>query len=231
MSDSGKLVGYAPPPFRPRAVVLLSGGADSAIAAAWAQRQYKRKNFHALTVDYGQRHAREVQSAVAVAKLFGTPHRVASVRIDLAGTLTTGEASELSERIGANPAMVPGRNMILLSMAAGYAASIGADTLIIGACEEDSPGFPDCHPAFIAHAQTALTAALGTSIRVVAPLLRMTKAATIALARTLPGGWEALALSWTCYEGGEKPCGACTACLARARGFEQSGETDPAVGT
>jgi 7-cyano-7-deazaguanine synthase len=218
-----------PLPQKPKAIVLLSGGADSTIALAWATKKYGRGNVHALTVDYGQKHAREITAAAAIAKVFRTPHRVASVRVDLSGTLINAEPSDLSVRIGASHAMVPGRNMILLSMAAGYAASQGADTIIIGACELDAAGFPDCRLEFLNAAEVAFRAALGEPLRIVAPLLAMSKAATVVMARSLPKCWDALALSWTCYAGGDTPCGECAACLARAQGFASVGEIDPAV--
>jgi 7-cyano-7-deazaguanine synthase len=218
-----------PPPQQPKAVVLLSGGQDSTTALAWAVKKYGRGNVHALSIDYGQRHAKEITAAVAIAKMLRAPHRVASVRVDLSGTLASGEPSTLAARIGASPAMVPGRNLILLSMAAGYASSIGADVLIIGACEADAAAFPDCRPAFLIAAEGALGAALSEPMRIVAPLLALSKAATVAMARGIPGCWEALALSWTCYAGGDVPCGECTACVARIKGFADAGEIDPAV--
>jgi len=200
------------------AVVLLSGGQDSTTALAWAAKTYGRKSVHALSIDYGQRHSRELASAVQIAKALRVPHRVASVRLDLASSLTGGGGS----------VVVPMRNAILLSMAAGYAASIGADVVVIGACETDAAGFPDCRPEFLLAWEKSASLALGTPMRVCAPLLAMSKAAAVKLAREL-GAWDALALSWTCYEGGERPCGGCSACIARARGFSDAGETDPAL--
>jgi 7-cyano-7-deazaguanine synthase len=211
------------------AVVLLSGGMDSTIVLAWALRQYGRDFTHALSIDYGQRHARELEAAVRIAKHFRVSHRVASVRIDLAGSLVDAYDADLSRRANVSPDIVPMRNAILLSMAAGYAARAGADTVCIGACEMDVAGFPDCRPEFLSAAQHAFTLATGEPISIVAPLLAMGKGATVKLARELPGCWDALALSWTCYRGGEQPCGECSACVARADGFAHAGECDPAM--
>jgi 7-cyano-7-deazaguanine synthase len=208
------------------AVVLLSGGADSAIALAWARMEYGA--VHAFSVDYGQKHARELEAAVLIAKHLRVPHRTASLRMDLGGSLTSDDTSH-AESIGASTAMVPGRNAILLDMAAAYAVKVGADTVVIGACGADAGGFPDCRPEFLVAQRRSMSLAMGAPIQLVAPLLVMTKAATLTLARTLPKAWDALGMSWSCYLGGERPCGECGACVARAKGFADAGETDPAL--
>jgi 7-cyano-7-deazaguanine synthase len=213
MNEQWKVAGSA-------AVVLLSGGQDSTTALAWAVKTYGRKNVHALSVDYGQRHSRELTAAVAIAKRFRVPHRIGSLRLSLSSSLTGGVGS----------VVVPHRNSMLLDMAAGHAKSddVGADVIVIGACEADAAGFMDCRPEFLLAWEKAARLAHERPISICAPLLEMSKAATVRLAREL-NAWEALALSWTCYEGGERPCGECTACIARARGFAEAGEIDPAL--
>jgi 7-cyano-7-deazaguanine synthase len=208
------------------AVVLLSGGADSAIALAWARMEYG--SVHAFSIDYGQKHIRELEAAVKIAKLMRVPHSGGSLRMELDGSLAGGDTTH-AESIGASTAMVPGRNAMLLDMAAAKAIRVGADTVVIGACLADSLGFPDCRPEFLVAHRRSMALSMGKPIELVAPLLVMTKAATLKLARTLPRAWEALALSWSCYLGGERPCGECGACVARAKGFADAGETDPAL--
>lgn len=210
-------------------VVLLSGGMDSAVALALVRQKYRRDDVHTLSVDYGQRHAQELSSAVAISKAFRVRHRVASVRVDLAGELTSGTASEVAVRTGASPAMVPMRNAILLSMASGYAASVGASSVVIGACADDAVGFPDCRPEFLRAWATVAQLALNEQMSVIAPFVSMTKAQIVRLAFVTPGAWHALRLSRSCYLEAPAPCGSCSACVARARGFEEAKFADPAL--
>lgn len=208
---------------------------DSAIALAYLGAV----NVRALAIDYGQTHFRELEAARAIAKLLRVSFRLASVRAVLAGALVDGSVAELATERAFSPAMVPGRNMIFLSLAAAYAGSVGADQVWIGACADDREGFPDCRHAFFRAAENALALGLGTGLRINEPLLHMDKKQLVEFARTIPKAWDSIALSWSCYhprslEGVSAlpvvlPCLECGACLARARGFAEAGETDPAV--
>jgi len=220
------------------AVVLLSGGMDSATALAVAREHFRR--VHCLTVEYGQRHVREVRSARRLAAHFRVAdHRV--VRLPLAPLLRSAltDARRALPRAGPRrrptriPATyVPARNTILLSIALGYAESIGAEAIYIGANAIDYSGYPDCRPeyfrAFERLARLATRAGVEErqAFRIEAPLLHLSKADIVRLGDRLQVPWE---MTWSCYEGGKAPCGRCDSCALRARGFETAGVPDPLV--
>ena len=194
--------------------VLLSGGMDSAIALYWAR--VRRGGLTAWSIDYGQKHKRELVAAKAIAKAAGVPHRQIKLGVPW-------------PPIGSN-GVVYGRNLALLNtVGAQLAVRGGGDTveLIIGATREDFDGFPDCRPEFMAAASRALTLGFGIETFVVAPFVTQPKAHMLTEARSMPGAWEAIGLSWTCYEGKDVPCGACSACTKRAAAFAEAGQEDP----
>ncbi len=218
------------------AVVLLSGGMDSVTALAIT----KADGFEviALTVDYGQRHRREIDAARSVAKHYGvTDHRL--VLLDL--TAIGGSAlTDLQIRVpqqrsleeigrGIPPTYVPARNTILLGYALGLAEATGAKAIVIAANHLDSSGYPDCRPEFYEAFQEV--ARLGTKrgvegdvIEIRTPLIRMTKADIVRKGEALGVPWE---LTWSCYLGGPKACGVCDSCLLRRKGFREAGVKDP----
>jgi len=221
---------------RPRAVVLLSGGMDSATAAAVA----KRDGFDllALTVEYGQRHVRELESARAVARALGAREHQ-EIRVPLgafAGSALTDPRVKVPRgrrprQIGRGvpPTYVPARNTVLLALGAAFAEARGAKAVYIGANAVDYSGYPDCRPEFLRALERAV--ALGTRagvegdpIRLRAPLVRKSKAQIVRLAARLRVPLE---LTWSCYLGGPIACGECDACLLRLRGFREARATDP----
>ncbi len=222
---------------RPRTggcVVLLSGGMDSATCLAWARRRFRR--VHAITVLYGQRHAREVRSARALARRFGAARHVV-LRLPLGPLLRsslTDRARPLRRTLsepGTIPATyVPARNTILLAIALGYAESHDLGTIVLGANAIDYSGYPDCRPeylrAFERMARLATKAGVEgrLQLRIAAPLVRKSKSEVVELGERLGVPWE---LTWSCYAGGPVPCGRCDACRLRARGFARAGVTDP----
>jgi 7-cyano-7-deazaguanine synthase len=223
---------------RPRgAVVLLSGGMDSATCLAIARRACPR--VAALTVIYGQRHAREVRSARALARHYRlNDHAVVEVPLGrLVRSALTDRRRRLPSagpRAGRIPSTyVPARNTVLLALALGYAESHGLDRIYLGANAIDYSGYPDCRPAFLRAFERA--ARLGTRVgvegrsrfRVVAPLLTLSKAQIVRKGEQLGVPW---ALTWSCYEGGRRPCGSCDSCRLRARGFRAAHVVDPLVG-
>jgi len=230
-------------PRRP-AVVLLSGGLDSATTLAIAA--HEGYACHALSVDYGQRHRGELDAAAAVARSLGAvEHR--AIRIDLraiGGSALTDDIEVPKDRrlgpsggAGDGEAIpvtyVPARNTILLSLGLALAEVIGAADLFIGVSAVDYSGYPDCRPAFVEayEAVANLATRSGTSgwrLRVHAPLIRMSKGETIR--RGLELGVD-YGLTVSCYDPGEdeRPCGRCDACRLRARGFEEAGRPDPAL--
>jgi len=222
------------PERRRGAVVLLSGGMDSATCLAIARRAHRE--VHALTVLYGQRHAREVRSARALARRFRTRRHVV-VRVPIASLVDSALTDRRralprgGPRPGAIPATyVPARNTVLLALALGYAESHGLDRIYLGANAIDYSGYPDCRPEFLRAFERV--ARLGTRrgvegrarLRVRAPLLRWTKAEIVRAGERLGVPW---ALTWSCYAGGTRPCGRCDACRLRARGFAAAGVVDP----
>lgn len=220
------------------AVVLLSGGLDSATTLAWAVE--RGHVVHALTVDYGQRHRVEIERAARLAAALGAAsHRLARVELPtLAGSALTDPQAEIplgrsAQEIGRGiPATyVPARNTLLLSLALGLAEVLGADDLLIGANAVDYSGYPDCRPEFLAAfeelARKATRAGVeGRRIRVHAPLLRLSKAEIVHEAVRL--GVD-LASTLSCYrpDAAGRPCGGCDACILRARGFREAGLEDP----
>jgi 7-cyano-7-deazaguanine synthase len=225
MSEGGRKV----------AVVLLSGGLDSSVAMAMAIDTGYR--VHALTVDYGQRHSRELEAAAAVADHYGIEHKV--VRADLTAfggsaltdpridvhTDTPGDA--IGEAIPRT--YVPARNTVFLSMAMAWAEALDADAVFIGANSVDYSGYPDCRPEYLDAMQRV--ADLGTRrgvagepIAIVAPILTCAKSDIVAKGLELGAP---LGLTWTCYRGGDMACGRCESCQLRLRGFAQAGAVDP----
>lgn len=225
-----------------KAIVLLSGGQDSTTCLYWA----KDVGFDpiSLSVFYGQRHRVELEAAWRIAKLAGVPHREHG--IPALGEVTAGTSALVSEApltaagglldreapAGLPSSFVPGRNAMFLTLAASLAVVEGAKTIITGVCQTDYSGYPDCRREFIDAMAQALTLAMPSScgpIKIETPLMGLTKADTVRMARKLPGCWEALALSVTCYQG-QPACGVCPSCVLRAKGFAEAGETDPALG-
>jgi 7-cyano-7-deazaguanine synthase len=215
------------------AIVLLSGGLDSATALAMARAQ----GFacHALSVAYGQRHAAELDAARRVAAALGAcEHRV--MQVDLAGiggSALTDPSLAVPEAptSGIPITYVPARNTIMLSLALAWAEVLGARDIFVGVNVLDSSGYPDCRPEFIA-AFAALAALAtkagveGTPCRVQAPLIRLSKAEII-------GAGLALGIDYgmtvSCYQadGAGRACGRCDACRLRRAGFEAAGVPDP----
>lgn len=196
--------------------VLLSGGMDSAVALHWSLTQYAPGSITCWLFDYGQGHrARELEAARAIADSAQVPCRLLKMQVPWAPM---------------NGDILAGRNLMLLTVAAAQAAARGGGepvTLVIGACEADAEGFPDCRPEFLVAAQHALTLALGVPVSIVAPLLLLSKAEIVRMAQRLgDAATRALVRSWSCYRGGETPCGDCNACRKRAEGFAQAKMVD-----
>ena len=219
-----------------RAVVLASGGLDSTVTAALAREAGHELLW--LTVDYGQRHAIEVERARQVAAAMGAAkHTVLMLNLRaLAGSALTGDLPVPKDRHSAERSRgipvtyVPGRNLVLLSLAAAHAEAEGASLIYFGANVLDYSGYPDCRPEFIRAFEAAVNAgtkaaAEGATLRVHAPLLEMTKADII---RTGIRLGAPLHLTHSCYDPvGDLACGRCDSCLIRREGFSRAGVEDP----
>jgi 7-cyano-7-deazaguanine synthase len=222
-----------------RAVVLLSGGLDSATTCAVARAD--GCDVYALSVDYGQRHRRELACASAQARLQGViEHR--TVRLDLrtiGGSALTADATVPKDRSldaighGIPVTYVPARNTLLLGLCLGYAEVVGAFDLYIGANAVDYSGYPDCRPEFLEQFERLANLATKAAVegqgayRVRAPLLRLTKAEIIRLGTRLGVDF---AQTHSCYDPVERglACGRCDSCQLRLKGFAEAGLKDPA---
>lgn len=217
-----------------KAVVLLSGGLDSTTCLAFA----KSKGFscHALSFAYGQRHSAELLAAQRIAKSFEVAeHKVITLDSGLfAGSALTDSTIDVpayksSEEIPVT--YVPARNTIFLSMALGYAESLGARDIFIGASSIDFSHYPDCRPEFIQAFQTLANLATkagteGDPFTIHAPLQYLSKVKTIELGHTLGVDYG---LTVSCYQANDagQACGTCDSCTFRARGFVGAGVSDP----
>lgn len=212
----------------PDALMLLSGGLDSVTALAWALSE-RFTVLGALSFDYGQRHAREVAAAEAVATYYGVPHQILTLtpirgsRLTDLGNIPQGrDLSALTETVA--PTYVPNRNLILISYAAAYALLGSATHLVGGWNGADALNYPDCREPFLAAAEQTLRLATEREFTIARPLIADDKAAIVrrAIALSAP-----IHLTWTCYLGGERACGTCDACQLRVGAFRQVGIADP----
>jgi 7-cyano-7-deazaguanine synthase len=219
------------------AVVLLSGGLDSYTAAAIARADGFRLN--ALTILYGQRHAREVEAARAVAKWLGVNRHV-EISVGLGafgGSSLTTDAPVPKDRPTIDPAeipstYVPARNTVFLALALGWAEVLGAHDIFIGVNALDYSGYPDCRPEFIAAFEQLASLATargvhGERFRIHAPLQLMTKRDIITRGAALGLDYG---LTHSCYDPDPAghPCRRCDSCVLRANGFAEAGLEDPA---
>jgi 7-cyano-7-deazaguanine synthase len=215
------------------AVVLLSGGLDSATTLAIARDRGFRA--YALSVHYGQRHAAELAAARTVARTLGAvEHRVMGVDLaGIGGSALTDAALAVPETptVGIPLTYVPARNTLLLALALGWAEVLGARDLFVGVNAVDYSGYPDCRPQFIAAfeqlAQVATKAGVeGARFTVHAPLIELSKAEIIRRGLELGVDYGATV---SCYQADEegRACGRCDACRIRAAGFEAAGVADP----
>jgi 7-cyano-7-deazaguanine synthase len=216
-------------------LVILSGGLDSTVCMALAARERGGGALLALSFDYGQRHANELDHAAGVAGHYRAEHLI--VHLDTSawgGSALTDESIDIptgGTEDGIPSTYVPARNSIFLAVALGVAEARQLDAVWIGVNAVDYSGYPDCRPEFIeAFRGVAATGQKrgveGDPIRISAPLIELTKAEIVRLGRELDAP---LALTWSCYQGGGRPCGHCDACLLRARGFAEAGVDDPAL--
>jgi 7-cyano-7-deazaguanine synthase len=201
-----------------RAVILLSGGLDSSTVLYFAKA--KGYKCQALIFDYGQRHKRELRSAVAVAKRARVPYQILKIKLPWKGSALLDKKIKVPVRrkfTNIPPTYVPARNTIFLSFALSYAEAIGARAIFIGANAIDFSGYPDCRPQFFKAFQKVIqTGTKARKIKIEVPLLRLTKAQIVKLAKKLKVPVE---LTWSCYQGGKQPCRVCDACRLREKGF------------
>lgn len=213
-----------------KAVVLLSGGLDSATTLYIARRNgYK---VFCLIFDYGQKHRREIESAKRVAKKIGRPYKIIKFRLPWGGSslidnklkIPMGRSfKEIEEGIPST--YVPARNTLFIAFAISYAEAIGAEAIFIGTHCMDYSGYPDCRPEYLkAYENLIFKGTKLGKIKIKAPLLKKTKAEIIKIGASLGVPYE---LTWSCYTGGKRPCGGCDSCSLRRKGFREAGVPDP----
>ena len=220
-------------------MVLLSGGVDSATCLAKAVRKYGSENVIALSISYGQKHKREIEASDKIAKFYGAEH----IYMDLTDIFRYSGCSLLSHSEDEIPkesydeqlkktdggpvsTYVPFRNGLFLSSAAAMAISNGCSVILYGAHADDAAGsaYPDCSEAFVNAMAAAVYEGSGKTLRLEAPFVKVSKTEVVREGLELGVPYE---LSWSCYEGGDKPCGRCGTCIDRAEAFRKNGVKDP----
>ena len=217
-----------------KALVLLSGGQDSTTSLYWALASKAFSGIEALIINYGQRHIIEIDSALAIAKLAG----ISSAQIFYTDILTKvgdsalvgkGNVSAEHRNKELPASFVPGRNILFLTIAGMIAYKRGIDNIVVGVCQTDYSGYPDCRMETIKSVQQSLSKGMDWEFEIYTPMMWLSKKEEVILGNTFPGCMEALSLSHTCYEGKYPPCGECPACKLRAKGFKEAGIPDPLI--
>ena len=224
-----------------KALVLFSGGLDSTTCLALAVERYGADEVLALSVSYGQKHTKEIDAAKAVAAYYGVKLKtldLAAIFADSDCCLLKGSPQEIPKESYAEQltetdgkpvsTYVPFRNGLFLSSAASIALSHGCEVILYGAHADDAAGnaYPDCSQDFNDAMNRAIMLGSGMQLRVEAPFVGKTKANVVAEGLRLHAPYH---LTWSCYEGGEKPCGCCGTCRDRAAAFAANGIADPAL--
>ena len=221
-------------------LVLSSGGVDSTTCLGMAVKEVGAENVIALSIYYGQKHDKEIQAAKAVAEYYG----VKRLELDLSVIFADSNCSllkqstedipqesyarQIEETEGNTPVStyVPFRNGLFLSSAASIALSHGCSKIMYGAHADDAAGsaYPDCSREFVDYMNRAIFLGSGDQLCLEAPFVDLNKADVVKIGLVLGVPYE---LTWSCYEGGEKPCMKCATCIDRIAAFEQNGVTDP----
>ena len=222
-----------------KALVLFSGGVDSTTCLALAIDRYGKENVVALSVSYGQKHTKEVEAADKIAAYYG----VEFIKLDLSEMFKYSDCSLLQhsdkevphesyaeqiKKTNGSPVStyVPFRNGLFIASAASIALSKGCGVILYGAHADDAAGnaYPDCSEVFHNAMNTAVWEGSGHQVKIEAPFVGMNKAGVVKTGLALGVPYE---LTWSCYEGHDKPCGVCGTCIDRKAAFEANGVTDP----
>jgi 7-cyano-7-deazaguanine synthase len=214
-----------------KAIVLLSGGMDSAVTLYAAKQDHACK---ALIFHYGQKAVQELDYAVKLAELSGTEPTLVNISMPWGGSALLDEGVDIPKQNMDDdksiPATyVPGRNIIFLSYAVSYAEVVGAESIFIGAHQLDYSNYPDCREDFLEAFQGVINKGTkggveGNPVEIKTPILNMSKKEIVELGKELEVPFEH---TWSCYKDGEKPCGECESCFLRAKGFAEAGIVDP----
>lgn len=217
-----------------KAICLLSGGLDSTVSLYVARSEGYTPV--ALSIEYGQRHFREISAARALTKKLVIPHYFSALSMPWKGSALLDATIKLprdrDERMMSTEipvTYVPGRNSVFLSLAMSCAETEGACAIFIGANVLDYSGYPDCRPEYLEAFTEAMRCGTkagveGWKVQIKAPLINLTKKDIVVLGQKLGVPFE---MTWSCYAGDDKPCGVCDACILRAKGFREAGVSDP----
>lgn len=211
-----------------RTALIYSGGVDSTVLLAHLRAE--GREVHCLSVDYGQRHRRELEAARAICAHYGVDHRLADLRAlaplfgsnALTGGVKVPEGHYEEESMKAT--VVPNRNMLLISVATAWAVSLRAESVAYGAHGGDHAIYPDCRPEFAEALDRAVRLADWHEVRLERPFVKMDKAAIVRRGAELGAPFS---LTWSCYVGGERHCGKCGTCVERKEAFRLAGVADP----
>lgn len=211
-----------------KAVVIFSGGMDSFTVLNMAVKQGYQ--VFALSFNYGQRHKKELDYAARACANLGVAHKIIDISAinqliggsSLTSDIAVAEGHYAEESM--KTTVVPNRNMILLSMAVGYAVSLGANKVFYGAHSGDHAIYPDCRPEFVEKMNDVCAIANYEAVEIVTPFLHDSKIAILTAGLNMGLDYGQ---TWTCYNGREKACGKCGACQERLEAFAQNGGTDP----
>jgi len=212
-----------------KAVVIFSGGQDSTTCLFWAKNRYKE--VEAITFNYGQKHSVELIQAGLICKSIGVKQTIIDISflntiVDSALT-SNGDVNKINSK-GLPDSFVPNRNQLFITLAHAYAQKIGADVLVMGVCQTDYSGYPDCREIFIDSVEKTTNLGSESNIYIETPLMHLTKAQTFKLAEDESCLQEILKLSHTCYNGDHHTwndwgygCGKCPACELREKGYNE----------
>jgi 7-cyano-7-deazaguanine synthase len=217
-----------------KAICLLSGGLDSTVSLYVARSEGYSPI--ALSIEYGQRHFREISVARAMTRKLAIPHYFAALSMPWKGSalLDAGiklpkDRDEKTMSAEIPVTYVPGRNSVFLAMAMSCAETEKADAIFIGANAVDYSGYPDCRPEYLNVFGEAIrlgtkAGVAGWRVEIKSPLIKLSKKDIVLLGQKLGVPFET---TWSCYAGDDKPCGACDSCILRAKGFYEAGIPDP----
>jgi len=212
-----------------KAVLAYSGGIDSTVLLYHLQAEGHK--VRCLSVDYGQRHRRELDAAAAICRALGVEHRIAdlsSIAPLLAGSALTSPEIEVPDGRydpeNMRATVVPNRNMLILSLAIAWAVSTKSDAVAYAAHSGDHAIYPDCRPAFIEAMREAARLCDWAPVKILTPFLSLSKGEIVAHGARLGAPF---AKTWSCYRGGKKHCGTCATCIERREAFQRAGVADP----
>lgn len=216
-----------------KAIVLLSGGLDSAVTLYIAKKDF---DFQTLIFDYGQKAGEEINLAKEISKIAGCEYTVLEVSLPWKGSALLDETMGVPEGKASTGGKipvtyVPARNMIFLSFAVSFAESIGAEAVFIGAHQLDFSNYPDCRSDFFDGFRNVIHFGTrggreGNEVEIVTPVIDKTKQEIVEIGKQLGVPFEH---TWSCYRAGTRPCGVCESCLLRAEAFDAAGIEDPAM--